>query len=444
MTTTTFDHRATGTAEAAWRASGLDSLPTVQPAAGRLVVLAAHPDDESLGAGGLLAASAQCGADIVVVIATDGDASHPDSSTHQPTELARIRRREVADAVARVAPAASVRHLGLPDGRLSHYGDALDAALASVAPGPVRLVTPWRDDLHPDHEACARAGARLATRGDVEHWEYPIWAWHWADPSADDLPLDRLRRVELTDAQRAAKRAALAEHVSQHSALSDLPGDEAILPPAVLAHFDRPYECFVMPPAAAQSGYFDGLYAADADPWGLADRFYEQRKRAIILATLPRPRFARAFEPGCATGLLTEGLAGRADEVVAWDVAARAREQAADRLAHAGDRVRIEDGRIPAQWPDGSFDLIVLSEVGYYCEDLGDLSQRVLASLTDDGVVLGCHWQHPAVDHPRTAAEVHGALDRVLHRDLHHVEQDFRLDVWSRRGLSVAVAEGIV
>jgi LmbE family N-acetylglucosaminyl deacetylase len=443
--TATFDHRLPGTTARAW-STRLDELPVAAPSGVALVLLAAHPDDETLGAGGLLAASAELGADIVLVIATDGEASHPRSPTHTLSELARIRRREVAAAVKHLAPQASIHHLGLPDGGLAvHSDDLVEALLDAIGERPVRLVTPWRGDGHPDHEACAAAGEQVAARRQLEHWQYPIWAWHWSDPSRDDLPLSRIRRVELSDDALAAKQAALAEHASQHSALSTLPGDEAILPVDVLAHFERPYECFVVTSPATRPGYFDALYAESADPWGLADRFYEQRKRAVLLASLPRPRFRRVFEPGCATGLLTKELATRADHVVAWDVAATALEQAANRLRQLQPtRVRVARGRIPDDWPEGSFDLVVLSEVGYYCEDLDLLVRRVEASLDDDGIVVACHWAHAADDHPQRADDVHEALGNALHRDVHHVEADFQLDIWSRRGLSVATAEGII
>ncbi|MFE7421819.1 hypothetical protein [Rhodococcus sp. NPDC057529] len=60
--------------------------------------------------------------------------------------------------------------------------------------------------------------------------------------------------------------------------------------------------------------YFDAMYAASPDPWGFGDRWYEQRKYALTLAALPRPRYRRAFEPGCSIGILTAALAHRCDE----------------------------------------------------------------------------------------------------------------------------------
>ena len=448
--TATFDRHDTGTPARDWDRT-LSALTPLQATAGRLVVLAAHPDDESLGAGGLLAASAALGARITVVIATDGEHSHPDSPTVDACALATRRRVEVQSAVARLAPGASVCCLGLPDSGLAGHADTLDAALHAVFdtdPGtddePVRLVAPWHADRHPDHEACARAAARLAAERNLELWEYPIWAWHWARPESTDLPWARLRRLDLAPEHRVAKQAAIAEYVSQLHPLSDRPGDEAVLAPEMLEHFDRPSESFVVTAPATRARYFDALYEADEDPWGLAERFYERRKRSVLMAALPRARFRRAFEPGCAIGLLTAELAERCDELIAWDVADAAVRRTTERLMELDDvRASVERNTIPEHWPDGRFDLIVLSEVGYYVDDLDALRERVLASLAPDGVVVGCHWRHPAPDHPRTAGDVHRLFDEVLERDVHHVEDDFLLDVWSRGAPSVARAEGL-
>ena len=86
----------------------------------------------------------------------------------------------------------------------------------------------------------------------------------------------------------------------------------------------------------------------------------------------------------------------------------------------------------------------MLSEVGYYCVDLDQLVAAVLASLTEDGVVIGCHWARPAPDHPQTAQAVHAALGAALPAIVEHVEADFLLHVWTRSGRSVATDDGIV
>jgi len=451
MTSLVFDSREAGTPEQVWDAAWPPRLATL---AGprredRLLVLVAHPDDETLGAGGLIAAAAAAGAAVTIVVASDGEASHPNSVTHSQTQLAEIRRAEVVRAVGRLHPHVRLEFLGLPDSELTSHVDELATRVSGHAGEATLLLTPWSGDRHPDHAACAAAGARLAQAQGIEHWQFPIWAWHWATPESPQfLPHRALRRLCLDESALAAKLEAIAAHRSQHSPLSSMPGDEAVLTASMLAHFQRPYEVFVTAEGAPASSaaYFDDLYQQDRDPWGLRDRFYERRKRDLLLASLPRKRFRRAFEPGCAIGELTAALAPRCDQIVAWDGARVAVEQTAARIGQlpVSTRVSVECARIPARWPDGAFDLIVLSEVGYYCLDMQALKRCVDRSLTADGVLIACHWRRDAPDHPATAPAVHGALGEGLANIVAHREADFLLDVWTRDGTSVAAAEGII
>lgn len=194
--------------------------------------------------------------------------------------------------------------------------------------------------------------------------------------------------------------------------------------------------------------YFDRLYEQASDPWSLADRWYEERKYAVTTASLPRRRFRRAFEPGCSVGVLTEHLATRCDELIAADISSApviAARQRVERYPH----VTVRRMHVPEQWPEGEFDLIVLSEIGYYQspESLVALADRAINSLTDDGVLLAVHWRHPVADYPLTGDEVHAVIrgDRRLASLAEHVEPDFRLDLLARPGApSVAQVEGLV
>ena len=259
---TVFDHRDAGTSESVWAGDGRLAAASVLPVPAngkRVVVVAAHPDDETLGAGGLIATAARNGALVDVIVATDGEASHPDSLTQTPTQLASRRRAEVVAAILRLDVAASVIQLRLPDRRLDHNQSALEEAISlALAPGSL-LVTPWQGDRHPDHQACASAAETvLAGRPDVEHWQYPIWAWHWASPDSAPWSWDDLGRIDLDPAAHSAKQAAIACHSSQNEPLSDLGGDEAILSESFLAHFRRPYETFLL-----HSAQLEGSLPAD-------------------------------------------------------------------------------------------------------------------------------------------------------------------------------------
>ena len=115
-------------------------------------------------------------------------------------------------------------------------------------------------------------------------------------------------------------------------------------------------------------GYFRKVYGASPDPYGLADRWYEQRKHALTVALLPRERYGTAFEPGCSIGVLTEQLAPRCDTLLACDAVADAVATARARTA-GPPGVLIAQKVIPRDWPARAFDLIVFSELLYYFDD---------------------------------------------------------------------------
>ena len=134
--------------------------------------------------------------------------------------------------------------------------------------------------------------------------------------------------------------------------------------------------------------YFDGLFAGNDDPWAFRERWYEQRKRAITLAALPRPHYRAIFEPGCANGELSAELAGRCDRLLCCDTADAAVRLARTRLS-LFDHAEVRQSRLPGDWPEEKFDLIVFSEIGYYLDrdDLTAVAQRMGQSLAADGRV---------------------------------------------------------
>jgi len=459
----TFNHADAGTPQSVWDESGWRE--SVQMLAWenvtRVVVVAAHPDDETLGAGGLIARAAELGLTVSVVVASNGEASHPESSTHTPARLAAIRRQEVITAVEELAPAAPVRLLGLPDGGVAEHEEELAALLTAEvgdAAASTWIVAPWRSDGHPDHAAVGRASATAALTTGATLWEYPVWAWHWSTPTDEIWDPKRLRVLELSSRTRFAKSRAMTAHTSQINPLSDESGDEAIIQPHFGAYFERPFELFVGPtmaPATIAAGgkslnvaFFDRFYSGAADPWGFETRWYERRKRALTLAALPRERYSSALELGCSIGVLTEQLALRCDSVLATDISERPLETARERLSgRAG--VTFRQLAFPGEWPDGEFDLVVLSEVGYYCSeaDLTRLVERCRSALAPGGVLVACHWRHPVTEYPGSGESVHAALAGAsdLVRTVHHRERDFLLEVFEPLpALSVAQREGLV
>ncbi|WP_066742342.1 class I SAM-dependent methyltransferase [Cupriavidus sp. D384] len=188
-----------------------------------------------------------------------------------------------------------------------------------------------------------------------------------------------------------------------------------------------------MTPAAPTTD-FDAILEQD-DPWGFASLWYEARKRDLLMAALPEPHYAHALEAGCATGLLTERLAARCDALLAVDLAPRAIERTrarVARLAHVEARV----ARLPDAWPAGRFDLIVLSELGYYFDRAAWLQTVAYAAeaLAPAGTIVACHWLRPFPERRQSTRHLHAAIARQhgLHRHVRHLEPDFLLDAWSR------------
>jgi cyclopropane fatty-acyl-phospholipid synthase-like methyltransferase len=142
--------------------------------------------------------------------------------------------------------------------------------------------------------------------------------------------------------------------------------------------------------------YFDDLYASNADPWRFASSDYERAKYDATMAALPASHFSAGLEVGCSIGVLTRQLANRCASLLAVDVAEAALLQARRRCAGL-PHVTIRRMRIPAEWPDRVFDLILLSEVLYYFspDDIARTASRTRACLSRGGAILLVHYILP-------------------------------------------------
>lgn len=182
--------------------------------------------------------------------------------------------------------------------------------------------------------------------------------------------------------------------------------------------------------------YFEDVYRRRADPWDFATSPYEAEKYRRTLAALPRDRYPEVFEAGCSIGVLTAQLAQRCGQLLAVDIneaaLAQARERCRDR-----PNVRLQRAQLPAEFPAQVFDLIVVSEVGYYLSraDLRLLRDRCVSQLAPAGHLLLVHWTPPVPDYPLTGDEVHGEFSSVpaLLRHLSGSrEETYRLDLFER------------
>jgi LmbE family N-acetylglucosaminyl deacetylase len=233
-----------GTAESAWApwlaAQTWPQLDLDSVAGRRIVVLAAHPDDEVLGAAGLMTTLARAGHDIVIVWATDGERSHPGSTAISDPDLRRTRRAESRAALARLGITPTAVHwLGLPDSAVASRRELLEVALRRIVVADDAVIAPWSEDGHPDHDAL---GAAAQAVGSLT-WLYPIWMWHWAEPGDERVPWHRFRATDVSDL--AAKRCAVSLFRSQVEPIGPRVADAAVLSPATLARLIRSREWII-------------------------------------------------------------------------------------------------------------------------------------------------------------------------------------------------------
>jgi LmbE family N-acetylglucosaminyl deacetylase len=217
-----------GTPEKVWDAwPGLDAVELVpiekwiHPMV-RLVVIAPHPDDEILACGGLMAMHARRGGHSVVVAVTDGEASHGELQPWRAGRLAETRREERIRGLERLGcEQTEVYRLGLADGKLASHKETLESELAKVMQWGDIVVTTWRFDGHPDHEACGAAAANACASARCRLFESPVWMWHWSRPADPQVPWQRLVGLPLPGEAVLRKQRAVESHASQLLARDD-------------------------------------------------------------------------------------------------------------------------------------------------------------------------------------------------------------------------------
>lgn len=194
------------------------------------------------------------------------------------------------------------------------------------------------------------------------------------------------------------------------------------------------------PQTTLDQAYFDAVYAANDDPWSFATSDYERQKYEATVAALPKTHYDTAFEIGCSIGVLTKQLARRCGQLLAVDASERPLKAARERLV-SFPAVTIQQMKIPDEFPDQSFDLILLSEIGYYLSmsDLSHARQLLIDHLQPNGHLLLVHWTPFVPDYPLTGDQVHdffgesardgGPLTHLTNRR----ESTYRLDLFEKR-----------
>ena len=233
------DINAAKTAESQWRqwlakmSPRYVTLEELLRPSQRMVVVSPHPDDEVLACGGLISLHANRGADISIVAVTDGEASHRGDPTWSGVQLAATRSEERERGLAHLGlgPGAVTR-LSLPDSGVALYADALARALGDLLRPTDCVVTTWRLDGHPDHDATGVACAEVCDQMGCCLLEAAVWMWDWSGPADPRVAWHRLYTLPLPRATLMRKAAALAQHRTQ---MSPRAHDAPVLGPAIRA-----------------------------------------------------------------------------------------------------------------------------------------------------------------------------------------------------------------
>ena len=234
----------------AWRGFPQASLADII-GSGTCLVLAPHPDDESLGCGGLIAACVAAGRMPLVCVLTDGARSHPNSRAFPPDRLRAVRAREVRAAAACLGlPADRVILLGEPDTAAPHDGPRFGAVVEHLLQmighetACTAILAPWRHDPHCDHEAASLAAAAAAGAAGIRHVAYPVWGWTMPAQAVIDATPTAGFRLDIGPFM-PAKQAAIRSHQSQYGGLVTDDPTGFQLPPQLLSVFGTPFETFI-------------------------------------------------------------------------------------------------------------------------------------------------------------------------------------------------------
>ncbi|WP_158515176.1 class I SAM-dependent methyltransferase [Bordetella sp. H567] len=187
---------------------------------------------------------------------------------------------------------------------------------------------------------------------------------------------------------------------------------------------------------------FESLYQQSPDPWQVRTSWYEQRKRALLVACLPHARYGRVLELGCGNGETTRLLAPRCDTLIAVDESPTAIRLCEQALKQDGlTNVHAYVARLPDEWPlrEGeTCDLVVVSELAYYFAEphLSRLLERCRAALAPRGEWVMCDYTKDLDGRPQPTPALHTRVDGLtgMTRIIHHEDEHFHLDIWRDAG----------
>jgi len=194
------------------------------------------------------------------------------------------------------------------------------------------------------------------------------------------------------------------------------------------------------PNASLPENYFKDVYQHKDDPWDFETSSYERNKYQTTVNALPHSTYEQAFEIGCSIGVLSEMLAAKCNNLLSVDIADAPLAKARKRLARY-PQVILQKMTVPNEFPEQDFNLVVMSEVGYYLSmpDLNQLQNLIGKHLVPGGQLMLVHWTPTVPDYPLTGDEVHESFLSLCggHGPFIHLhgqrEENYRLDLLQKR-----------
>ncbi|MDN3586235.1 bifunctional PIG-L family deacetylase/class I SAM-dependent methyltransferase [Pedobacter aquatilis] len=416
----------------------------------KCMLIIPHPDDESLACAGLVSILKAKGVVFKFILTTDGSQSHTHSVKFPQARLTQVRHDELlnalnilgfdnADLLSYRAKDSAMPSRG--ENGFSELAEKLTADLLSF--NPDLILVPYELDPHRDHRASWQLLMAALEKAKINRpriWEYPIWLYQNASP--EDIPKINPGELKLVNISRylELKKACIYAHASQTTALIDDDPMGFRLSEEMISNFTIEDEFFLErqklnPEQSLSADYFDALYLSSDDPWSFTTSNYEKDKYDHTLSSIPDRIYERALEIGCSIGVFTAQLAKICKHLTAIDLSENALKIAKGNMAHQ-KHVDFYRAAIPQEFPAGQYDLIILSEVGYYLlkKDLLKAIEKIDDALLSGGVLVLVHWTHFVVDYPLTGDDVHDCFKQLNYISLKADRtQDYRLDVYQKR-----------
>lgn len=418
---------------------------------GNLLILAPHPDDESLGCGGLIALLKEAGSSVSIIFVTSGSASHT-SKSFPPTTLSKIRESEAVRACSELGVHISaLRFLRAPDSKLSGLqGKDMDIIIQNIVEEFEKgdfssIALPWRRDPHPDHRMVNAIGelAIKKLQANVTKFEYPIWLWKNGDET--DWPLEGETiacRLDITSVFYKKWRAVERHRSQLGKIISDDPNGFE-LTEELLEPFKTDTEYFFVTRRELKtldSGYFEKLYSRQVDPWNFRNSDYEQRKYRRSIQVLGHRNFKCGLELGCSIGIQTGMLSQICDKLIAVDISEVAVGEA-KKNCPGKSNITFRTMDVVRKFPIGKYDLVTCCEIGYYLEmeHLKKLFLNISEAMLPNGKLLLVHWTPLVPDYPLSGDEVHDYFSLFAGRTglfqeiVQERQENYRLQVWQKK-----------